>query len=378
MKTLLLSATALFAVIATKAQSFTENFNSATNGNLTTSCWVITGGTTTAQPGEAIDGTSLYTAPATNGNSKTDLYTPILVIPNSTLTVDFDYRLTQSLSGNATRTIEVGLVNLAGTLVAVNTIVMGAGTNTNIQHYSYTFTSVTPSNYRVVFRLSGANGNGNVRIVLDNINISVASLYNTSGNCEFAPIAAIILPVKMKSFTAQLNNNKVDLKWITSTEINASHFVIERSYDGSNFSDIATVFAFGNTTEEKSYQFTDNNFASDKIVVYYRLRQVDADGKQDYSSTRMIRIGKQNETAVTILTYPNPVTSEIRITIPGNWQGKKATYEVVNVNGQTAARTEVANASQTETLNTSSLVPGFYLLRVTCDNVTAIQKIIKQ
>jgi len=378
MKTTLLSIAALFAVITTKAQTVSENFNSATNGSLTSSCWVITGGTTTTQPGEAIDGTSLYTAPATNGNSKTDLYTPILVIPNSTLTVDLDYRLTQSLAGNATRTIEVGLVSLSGNLVAVNTVIMGAGSNTNIQHYNHTFTSITPNNYRVVFRLSGANGNGNVRVVLDNIAISVASLYNTLGNCEFTPITNITLPVILKSFTAQLNSNKVDLKWVTSTEINASHFVIERSYNGSDFSDIATVLAFGNTTEEKNYQFVDNSFASDKAVVYYRLRQIDLDGKQDYSSTRIIRIGKQNQNTVTILTFPNPVNSEVSITIPNNWQGKKVIYEVVNANGQTVRKTETASSSQTESINLSTLSRGFYVVKVSYNGETAQQKIVKQ
>lgn len=378
MKTTLLSIAALFAVIATKAQTVTENFNSATNGSLTSSCWVITGGTTTTQPGEAIDGTSLYTAPATNGNSKTDLYTPILVIPNSTLTINFDYRLTQNLSANATRTIEVGLVNLSGVLVSVNTVVMVAGANTNIQHYNHTFTSVTPGNYRVVFRLSGANGNGNVRIVLDNIAISVASLYNTSGNCEFTPIAEITLPVLLKSFTAQLINNKVDLKWITSTEINASHFVIERSYNGSDFSDIATVFAFGNTTEEKNYQFADNSFASDKVVVYYRLRQVDLDGKEDFSSIRTIRMAKQNLNTISIVTFPNPVSNEVSITIPNNWQGKKVVYELVNANGQIVRKTEAASGSQTESVNVSSLSRGFYMVKVSCNGETAQQKIVKQ
>ena len=378
MKTTLLSVAALFTVVTTKAQTVTENFNSATSGSLTSSCWVITGGTTTTEPGEAIEGTSLYTAPATNGNSKTDLYTPILIVPNSTLTIDLDYRLTQSLAGNATRTIEVGLVSLSGNLIAVNTVVLGAGTNTDVQHYSHTFTSVTPNNYRVVFRLSGANGNGNVRVVLDNIAISVASLYNTLGNCDFTPIASVILPVKMKSFTAQLNNSKVDLKWITSTEINASHFVIERSYNGSDFSDIATVLAFGNTTDEKSYQFADNSFASDKMVVYYRLRQVDADGKQDYSSIRIIRTGKQTQNTVTILTYPNPVNNELRITIPNNWQGKKVTYEVVNANGQTVRKAETASSSQTETMNMSPLSRGFYVVKVSYNGETAQQKIVKQ
>ena len=186
------------------------------------------------------------------------------------------------------------------------------------------------------------------------------------------------LPVVLKYFTAQLINNKVDLKWATATEINASHFVIERSYNGSNFSDVATVLAFGNTTDEKSYQFADNSFASDKQIIYYRLRQVDADGKMDYSATRIIRLGKSQGIA-TILTFPNPVISEARITVPSEWQSKKVTYEIVNANGQTVRKTESASSSQTETVNVSTLwARGFYVVKVSCNGEVAQQKIVKQ
>ena len=54
------------------------------------------------------------------------------------------------------------------------------------------------------------------------------------------------------------NNNKVDLKWETATEINVSHFIIEKSIDGKNFSDAGMVFAYGNTTSKSNYVFADN------------------------------------------------------------------------------------------------------------------------
>ncbi len=186
------------------------------------------------------------------------------------------------------------------------------------------------------------------------------------------------LPVVLKSFSAQLNNGKVDLKWVTATEINASHFVIERSYNGSDFTDLATVMAFGNTTDEKTYGYADHNFATDKQVVYYRLRQVDADGKLDYSATRIIRTGKQNQGTATILTFPNPVISEVRITIPNDWQNKKVTYEIVNANGQTVRKSVSGTSSQTETIDVSTLSRGFYVVKATCNGEVAQQKIVKQ
>jgi len=379
MKTFVLFFATIFIMATVKAQNFTEDFDTATINSLTAHCWVLNGVSTTNQNGEAISGTSIYTAPPTSPGVKIDLYTPILNFNSTSTTISFDYRLTQSLGGSATRSIQVSLVNLSGIVVTADTITMGAGTTTDVYQYQHTFSPITAASYRVVLRVWGALGNGNVRLVLDNYLVSNATLNNTApGNCNFVAIIESTLPVQLKNFTAQLNNNKVDLKWVTSTEINTSHFVIEKSLDGINFSDAGTVFAFGNTTEEKNYNFTDNINVSQAVVIYYRLRTVDVDGRSGYSATRIIRAGKQTGQAISILTYPNPVNNELRITLPDNWQNKKVTFEIFNANGQTSKRTEKTNSGQTETLNVSNLVQGFYFVRVSCEGQTAQQKIVKQ
>lgn len=186
------------------------------------------------------------------------------------------------------------------------------------------------------------------------------------------------LPVKLTSFSAMLNNNKVDLKWTTSSEINVSHFIVEKSTDGVNYSDAGMAFAYGNATDKTNYSLSDNNVNTSRAaVIYYRLRSVDIDGKSELSETRIIRIGKQNENNITIVAYPNPVSNEVRITIPANWQNKQVSYELISANGQPVRKTVSANSSQTETINTSSLTPGFYFVRVMCEGQVAQQKIIK-
>jgi Secretion system C-terminal sorting domain len=67
-----------------------------------------------------------------------------------------------------------------------------------------------------------------------------------------------------------------------------------------------------------------------------------------------------------------------RISIPNEWQNKKVTYEILNANGQVTQKTEVAGSSQTETINTTNLARGFYVVRVSCGNQFAQQKIVKQ
>jgi hypothetical protein len=194
----------------------------------------------------------------------------------------------------------------------------------------------------------------------------------------FAIPNQVTLPVELVSFSANLNSNKVDLKWTTAMEKNVSHFVIEKSTDGVTYNDLSVVFAFGNSDQLRNYSFTDKNInPAQPGVIYYRLRSVDIDEKSTLSEVRVIRIAKSNEKAITVLTYPNPVTNELRVTIPNSWQGKKVAYELFDHNGRNIIRSTPGNSSQTETMNVSSLAPGMYVVKVTCGTETASQKIVK-
>jgi len=236
----------------------------------------------------------------------------------------------------------------------------------------------------------GASGNvinqlnfgQNFKFHVSTINGNVSSIPNSNsindnfGGCLTAPV--FVLPVKLISFSAVLANNKVDLKWATASEINVSHFVVERSTDGANYTDAGVVFAYGNATDKTNYNFSDNVSTIQSGVVYYRLRSVDIDGKVQYSETRIIRINKGKENTITIQTFPNPVTNELRITIPAAWQNKKVIFDLFNVTGQGSKKIETANSSQTETVNTSNLAPGLYIVKVSCEGQSIHQKIIKQ
>ncbi len=138
------------------------------------------------------------------------------------------------------------------------------------------------------------------------------------------------------------------------------------------------MFAYGNATDKTNYSLSDNVNTNQAGVIYYRLRSFDIDGKSELSETRIIRIGKQTEKNISIVTYPNPVSNEVRITIPANWQNKKVVYEVFNAAGKAIKKIETANSSQTETMNVSSFAPGFYIVRVSFEGQIAQQKIVKQ
>ncbi len=118
-----------------------------------------------------------------------------------------------------------------------------------------------------------------------------------------------ILPVSWGEFFLKLNNNKVQLNWETLTEINTSHFVVERSVDGKAYQAIGTVAAKGESLFSVKYEFSDANPVAGAINSY-RLKQVDLDGTFDYSETRVIRL-KENDAAAYITIYGNPVSNNV-------------------------------------------------------------------
>lgn len=186
----------------------------------------------------------------------------------------------------------------------------------------------------------------------------------------------VTLPLKLISFAGMLHQSSVDLKWTTDAEKNVSHFVIEKGYDGKSFSDAATVFAFGNTSQEKNYNYTDNLGTSKNSVIYYRLRCVDIDGQYTYSEVRVIKLGN-TEYMTAVQAYPNPFMNELRITLPQAMQGKELKMELYNASGQMVQLKKAAMASQTEILNTSGIERGFYVIRITAGTEKVQYKVIK-
>ncbi len=194
---------------------------------------------------------------------------------------------------------------------------------------------------------------------------------------KFTVVPMSILPVNITSFTAALNADKVNLLWAAASEINVSHFVVEKSTDGKNFTSAGVVFATGTGAARTEYSFTDPVVLETNAIIYYRLKTVENDGSGQISEIKRIRLSSKAG-RITVATYPNPVTNELRFTIPTSWQNKKVTYEVFGVNGQVAAKTLKINSSQTESISVSHLQAGVYIVKVSCEGNVAQQKIVKQ
>lgn len=97
---------------------------------------------------------------------------------------------------------------------------------------------------------------------------------------------AIVLPVELAAFEGKNEGSVNKLEWITATEHNSSHFVLERSADGFFWNQVAYVASKGNTNEMSKYTSYDDSFEAQ--VNYYRLKQVDINGESKLSEVVVI------------------------------------------------------------------------------------------
>ena len=111
------------------------------------------------------------------------------------------------------------------------------------------------------------------------------------------------LPVIFSGFFTEKATHGLDIVWSTTYESNNDHFEIERSHDGINFEKVAEVKGQGNSNSLITYLYNDID-VNQTLVVYYRIKQVDYDGKFEYSSVIVLN-GAEGNSSIEI--YPNPL-----------------------------------------------------------------------
>lgn len=204
-------------------------------------------------------------------------------------------------------------------------------------------------------------------------------IYEANGgtaNFDIQASGNIVLPVTMGKVSAKLTyDNKTRLSWTTYSEQHNHGFSVERSIDGKSFQEAGFVPAQssgGNSMEVLSYQYTDPVAVG--RVAYYRLKQVDMDGKATFSNTVQVTNKMAGDE---LYIYPNPATDRVILDIKGWNEGLKYNVSVTLTDLSGRILWHPATAAARYDIDMSAFPAGTYLLRYASPENTIVRKLIK-
>ncbi len=169
-----------------------------------------------------------------------------------------------------------------------------------------------------------------------------------------------ILPVELVFFDARLQGETTLLSWQTASETNNEGFEIEHSPDGKNWRNLATIKGQGTTFELQNYSYLHEN--PQPGLNYYRLKQMDYDGKFEYSKIVSVDL-TDLENPSSFWVYPNPVSKgELTLYFPKGLEEEAFTLTLYSLAGQLLIQQK--DVELPKTLDISGLGAGVYLLEV--------------
>ncbi len=206
---------------------------------------------------------------------------------------------------------------------------------------------------------SGLNENGQIG---DGTTIDKLSFTQISCN--------IVLPVTWLYVNGKLQNNTAIIEWATASESNSSRFEIEHSSNASSFIKTGTVNAAGNSSSTSNYSFTHLSPVSGKN--YYRIKQIDRDGRFSYS--RVVMLINNNEKN-SIVISPNPAQNFIQLNTNTT---QSATIRIYSLEGKLVQQQQIPAGNQQRSIDISKLPSGMYSLQLQADEIVNRVSFIKQ
>ncbi len=256
-------------------------------------------------------------------------------------------------------------------------------TQTELDALSAAWGSVLTTNDLMVTKYSNnaMNFTGAAVLLTPTANGSIPAGITTSPNVLFLevnvpsfshfvihPTSTSPLPIQLVSFDAKLNQNQVDLSWVTASEVNNDYFTIQRSSDGIEWIDIKKINGAGNSSTTLNYFTVDKNPLVG--LSYYRLQQTDFNGNKSYSEIRPI---KYTIESATVLVYPNPNNG--LLTIEGD-MNELNEIKIYNALGQDITHTiTITTKGETKKIiDLSHLADGIYFVKT----LSTLNRIVKQ
>jgi len=184
----------------------------------------------------------------------------------------------------------------------------------------------------------------------------------TGGDCDNnnPPCLNTTLPIELVSFTATKSLNGIILVWKSTSEINNEGFEIQISYNGIDWDELGFIKGHGSINVVSEYEFSVGSNNLNYGANYFRLKQIDLDGKSSYSNI-ITKIWTTNSEEIELA--PNPVHGKLSITLAHNHiDGGAISYHIIDLLGN-KVKNGFLNYS-TQTLDVSNLEKGSYFFVV--------------
>ena len=172
------------------------------------------------------------------------------------------------------------------------------------------------------------------------------------------------LPVEYLTFEVEKVGCNAQLNWTTINEVNNDYFDVERSLNGVDWNVIGQVEGAGNSSFLLDYQYLDSTCEFRSHTIFYRLQQVDQDGRSEYSEIKSITTSLNDSYGFEI--YPNPALNKLTVRIDGRKGEENITYQIVSVEGVTVLEGHLID--EYNHIDLTSIPAATYLLEVTSEN----------
>jgi hypothetical protein len=187
-----------------------------------------------------------------------------------------------------------------------------------------------------------------------------------------------VVPVRFLGFNVTKSNNSALLNWTVENEdANTARYEIEYSTTGTEFARLATVAAANNGRSSNTYNFTQENLSAVRTsgVIYYRIKQIDADGRFTYTTIKSIRLDNKS---FGVAAYPNPAKSYTKLTIELT-EASPIVVTVSDASGKQVSAVQIAGVKGTNfrDINLANLASGSYILKVQAGNEVKSLPIVK-
>lgn len=190
-----------------------------------------------------------------------------------------------------------------------------------------------------------------------------AENYRVPNNQPLTP-----LPVELVSFTAQLRNSQVQLNWTTASEKNNRGFEVQRSANGEQFSTVLYKEGRGTTAARTNYEAVDSKPMPG--LSYYRLKQIDTDGKVSFTPPVAIK----NASLIEATFYPNPTNGPLTISLPQARTESAVRVSISDLMGRVVKEQTLSSAGE---VDLSQLNAGTYIVTVGEGTQKITRKVVK-